>query len=95
MGAGEGTAATMQPPAQLGLCASCHGADGHARQPDIPNLAGQSRVYLLKAMHDYRSGARDVPLMRAALGPLDAAQMSALADWYASRPAGAARAVHR
>jgi cytochrome c553 len=75
--------AGMQPPAQLGLCAACHGADGHARQPDIPNLAGQKADYLYKAMRDYKSGARDVPLMRSALGPIDLKQMRALADWYA------------
>lgn len=79
--------AGMQPPAQLGLCAACHGANGHARQPDIPNLAGQKADYLYKAMRDYKSGARNVPLMRGALGPIDLKQMRALADWYAAQPA--------
>lgn len=95
MNAGEDVRAAMQPPAQLGLCASCHGANGQARQPGIPNLAGQRSAYLLKAMQDYKSGTRDVPQMRAALGPLDEAQLRELADWYASRSACAAQAVHR
>ncbi|EQD62730.1 cytochrome c553 [mine drainage metagenome] len=79
--------AGMQPPAQLGLCAACHGANGHARQPDIPDLAGQKADYLFKAMRDYQSGARNVPLMRGALGSIDVRQMRALADWYAAQPA--------
>ena len=77
----------MQPPAQLGLCAACHGASGHAWQPDIPNLAGQKADYLYKAMRDYASGVRNAPLMRGALGPIDPEQMRALADWYAAQPA--------
>ena len=86
-GRATSTIAGMQPPAQLGLCAACHGADGHARQPDIPDLAGQKADYLYKAMRDYASGVRNVPLMRGALGPLDRTQMRALADWYAAQPA--------
>ncbi|EQD66014.1 cytochrome c, class IC:cytochrome c, class I, partial [mine drainage metagenome] len=77
----------MQPPAQLGLCAACHGASGHARQADIPDLAGQKADYLFKAMRDYQSGARNVPLMRGVLGSIDVRQMRALADWYAAQPA--------
>ncbi|EQD65230.1 cytochrome c554 [mine drainage metagenome] len=76
----------------MGLCAACHGANGHARQADIPDLAGQKADYLFKAMRDYQSGARNVPLMRGALGSIDARQMRALADWYAAQPACAPQA---
>ena len=73
-------------PARLGLCAACHGEDGRARIAGAPNLAGQNESYLLKALHDYRSGARDVAVMRAATGPLSEAELQALAKWYASLP---------
>lgn len=72
-------------PAQLGLCAACHGADGHARIPGAPNLAGQSSAYLLQALRAYRSGQRDVAVMRAAAGPLTARDMQALARWYSAQ----------
>lgn len=73
-----------QPP-QLGLCAACHGEDGHARIPGAPNLAGQPYQYLVQALHEYRSGQRKVPVMQAAAGPLGADDIQALARWYAAQ----------
>lgn len=73
------------PPAQLGLCAACHGEDGHARIPGAPNLAGQPYQYLLQALHEYRNGERKVPVMRAAAGPLAERDMQALARWFAAQ----------
>src|SRR5690348_9276872 len=74
------------PPARLGLCAACHGADGHARIPGAPNLAGQNYQYLMNALHAYKSGARDVAVMRAATGPLSEAELQQLARWYSQLP---------
>jgi len=73
------------PPAQLGLCAACHGEDGHARIPGAPNLAGQPYQYLLQALHEYRDGQRKVPVMRAATGPLSEKDMQALAHWFSAQ----------
>lgn len=77
--------AAPAPPAQLGLCAACHGENGHARIPGAPNLAGQSYQYLLQALHEYRSGERNIPVMRAAAGPLSEQDMQALAHWFAAQ----------
>ncbi|HVB84292.1 MAG TPA: c-type cytochrome [Rhodanobacteraceae bacterium] len=79
-------AAPMAPPTRLGLCAACHGNDGIATLPGVPNLAGQRLDYLRQALADYRSGRRNVALMRAAIGPLTPAELDQLAAWYASRP---------
>lgn len=73
------------PPAQLGLCAACHGEDGHARIPGAPNLAGQPYQYLLQALHAYRDGGRKAPVMRAAAGPLAEKDMQALARWFSAQ----------
>lgn len=78
-------AAPPAQPAQLGLCAACHGEDGHARIPGAPNLAGQPYQYLLQALQEYRNGGRKVPVMRAAAGPLTPRDMQALARWYAAQ----------
>ncbi|WP_426701963.1 c-type cytochrome [Rhodanobacter sp. Col0626] len=69
-------------PARLGLCAACHGASGHASMPGVPNLAGQRLDYLRDALKQYRDGRRDVPVMRAAIGPVSDADLDALAQWY-------------
>jgi cytochrome c553 len=74
-------------PSRLGLCAACHGASGHASMPGVPNLAGQQLDYLRDALKQYRDGRRNVPVMRAAIGPVSDAELDALARWYNAQPA--------
>lgn len=74
-------------PTRLGLCAACHGETGRAVMPGVPNLAGQQLAYLRDALKQYRDGRRAVPVMRAAIGPLSAAELDALARWYSEQPA--------
>src|SRR6185437_3427295 len=81
----QAAAEAQAPPARLGLCAACHGEDGHARIPSAPNLAGQPYQYLLQALHEYRNGERNVPVMRAAAGPLTEKDMQALAHWFSAQ----------
>jgi cytochrome c553 len=79
-------AADLPPkPTRLGLCAACHGETGMAQIPGAPNLAGQRLDYLRKALQAYRDGSRDVPLMRAAIGPVSNADLDALALWYSAQ----------
>jgi cytochrome c553 len=73
-------------PSRLGLCAACHGRNGIAVMPGAPNLAGHRLDYLRDALGQYRDGRRDVAVMRAAVGPLSAAELDALARWYAAQP---------
>ena len=75
-------AQTPAAPARLGLCAACHGETGHASMPGVPNLAGQQLDYLRDALKQYRDGRRNVAVMRAAIGPLNGAELDALARWY-------------
>ena len=79
-----------QPPSRLGLCAACHGANGHASQPGVPNLAGQNLDYLRDALKQYRNGRRNVALMRAAIGPVSDAELDVLARWYSAQAPQAA-----
>ncbi|HEV7778149.1 MAG TPA: c-type cytochrome [Luteibacter sp.] len=79
-------AATPEKPARLGLCAACHGSDGMATMAGAPNLAGQRLDYLRAALAQYRDGRRDVAVMRAAVGPLNDAEIDQLARWFAAQP---------
>lgn len=72
-------------PQRLGLCASCHGENGHASSAEIPNLAGQNLAYLRNAVAQYKSGKRDFPAMRAALGMLNAQEIDTVLVWYAAQ----------
>ena len=47
-------------------CVACHGPDGNSPAPDFPKIAGQHYDYLLKALKDYKAGARKSPIMAAA-----------------------------
>lgn len=49
--------------AKAGQCFVCHGADGLAKVPDAPNLAGQNEGYLVKALKEYKSGKRENEVM--------------------------------
>lgn len=80
-----GATAAAPRPAQLGLCAACHGEDGISRAPGTPHLAGQDEQYLVDALNQYRSGRRDVAAMRAVSGALSAADIAALARWYSAQ----------
>lgn len=81
------SAVSPSAPTRLGLCAACHGPTGHASMPGVPNLAGQKLDYLRDALKQYRDGRRSVPVMRAAVGPLSAAELDHLARWYSAQPA--------
>ncbi len=78
-------AQTPATPRRLGLCAACHGETGQAQVPGVPNLAGQRLDYLRDALKQYRDGRRNVPVMRAAIGPLSDAELDTLARWYSAQ----------
>ena len=68
-------------------CAACHGPDGNSPTgPDFPRLAGQHYDYLLKALKDYKSGARKNPIMGGQVGGLSAQDMADLAAYFSSQP---------
>lgn len=56
-----------------------------AQIPGAPNLAGQRLEYLRTSLKHYRDGSRDVPIMRAAIGPISDAELDALAIWYSAQ----------
>ena len=65
-------------------CTVCHGKQGIARDPEVPNLAGQPAFYLEKAIKDFRDGHREDRRMSLVVKNLDNDQIKALAAWYAS-----------
>jgi cytochrome c553 len=66
-------------------CASCH-TDGYAGTKAVARLAGQREEYLVKALHDYKSGARSgggQAAMADVAYPLSAEEIEALAHYLA------------
>lgn len=65
-------------------CAVCHGLDGIGKMPDVPNLAGESAIYLTKALADYRDGRRQHEQMSIIAESLGEEEIADLAAWYSS-----------
>jgi cytochrome c553 len=66
-------------------CASCH-TDSYAGTKAVSRIAGQREDYLVKALHDYKSGVRSGGAMAAMAEvayPLSAEEIEALAHYLA------------
>jgi cytochrome c553 len=61
---------------KAGQCQTCHGMDGMSKLPEAPHLAGQNPIYLVRALNDYKSGAR--------IGQLTPEDINDLAAYYSS-----------
>lgn len=67
------------------ICAACHGADGNSASADFPRLAGQQADYLVKAMSDYKSGARKNAIMAPQMEKLSKRDMEDIAAFYSRK----------
>ena len=63
-------------------CAACHGPDGNSPTADFPKLAGQHSDYLVKALNDYKSGARKNAIMAPQAANLNKRDIADLAAFY-------------
>ena len=82
-GSGQSLAADMAAAkAKAGQCFVCHGADGLAKVPDAPNLAGQNEGYLVKALKDYKSGKRENEVMNTMAKNLSEQDIALVAAYF-------------
>ena len=65
-------------------CTACHGADGRASNGAWPNLAGQSKDYLINAIKAYKGGARNNGMMAGIVKDLNDSDAESVATYYAS-----------
>lgn len=65
-------------------CVACHGADGIALFPDVPNLAGEVNIYIDTQLKAFRFGKREHDVMSAIAAELTDEDIRAYADWYAN-----------
>jgi cytochrome c553 len=69
-------------------CAACHGADGNTTLDDsYPKLGGQHPDYLVQALKDYRSGARQNAIMKGFAENLTDEDIADLAVYFGSQKA--------
>ncbi len=65
-------------------CAACHGIDGVAKMPHVPNIAGESTIYLEKQLKAFRSGERHDPMMSIIAEGLSDDDIANVSAWYAA-----------
>ncbi len=69
-------------PAGAASCSGCHAAAAGVASP-VPRLVGQQQAAIVRAMQDFRTGARPATVMdRIARGFSDG-EIQAIAEWYA------------
>ena len=69
--------------AKAAMCAACHGDNGQGVAPN-PALAGKPEAEQVKALKDYKSGAKSNPMMSSLAATLSDQDMENLAAYYAS-----------
>jgi cytochrome c553 len=66
------------------MCAVCHGLNGVGVNPDTPNLAGESPLYLEKQLKAFRSGERKHEQMTIIAQGLKDDDIRELVAWYSA-----------
>jgi cytochrome c553 len=88
---GAGSAAAKGDPeagkAKAVTCQACHGTDGNAAiDPQYPRLAGQYHDYLSRALHEYKTGERNNPIMAGFVVTLSDQDIEDVSAYFANLP---------
>lgn len=73
-------------------CVACHGAAGNSTITQNPKLAGQFEAYITKQLNDFKSGARNNPVMSGiakSLNEDDVRNIAAYLDKQQAKPGAA------
>jgi len=86
-----GTAAAKGDPAaganKAKPCTACHGTDFNSgADGQYPRLAGQYRDYIARALHEYKTGERNNPIMKGMAAPLSDQDIDDIAAYISRLP---------
>ena len=65
-------------------CSVCHGQNGLSKMAEAPNLAGQSQIYLIEQLKNYRNGKRQHEVMSLMAKPLSDPDIEDISQWFSS-----------
>lgn len=68
------------------FCRTCHGEEGIARRPNVPNLAGQNTLYLYTQLAHFSDGQRYDFMMAGLAKTLTREEILNIAFFYSSLP---------
>lgn len=92
--AGAAIAAVLAAPAQAQsnietkaqTCNACHGQNGVPLDPrTMPVIWGQQVYYMVKSLHDYKTGAREHPIMSPIAKGLQLEELRPMAAYFAAK----------
>jgi cytochrome c553 len=69
------------------VCVACHAVDGSRGLPANPILQGQHPEYLVRQLHDFKSGNRNNAVMKGFAATLSDQDMKDVSAFYASKTA--------
>jgi cytochrome c553 len=72
--------------AKLQVCSTCHGQNGESIDVSIPVIWGQQPSFLMKQLHDYKSGDRENAIMSAFVQGLKQEELRPAANYFAAKP---------
>ena len=96
-GSSASTAATPAPPsgplpgnvqagkAKAAVCGACHGMDGNSTDAQYPKLAGQNEEYIVRQLHNFKSGKRQNPIMLGFASQLSGQDMANVGAYFMSQ----------
>lgn len=69
------------------VCAACHAVDGSRGSPANPIVQGQHAEYIVKQLIEYKTGARQNPIMKGFASALSESDIRDVAVFYGSKRA--------
>ena len=70
---------------KLQVCNSCHGDNGVPIDATIPIIWGQTEYFIVKQLHDYRTGDRDNNIMASFAKRFEQAELRPVARYFAGK----------
>ncbi len=66
------------------FCANCHGEKGLSKFPEVPNLAGQNPIYVLRQIDAFAAGRRRNEFMQGLVKALEPAERVGVALYFST-----------
>lgn len=71
---------------KIAQCTACHGEDGRSKDPKIPHIGGQPKLFVMYQLFFYREGRRKSPEMNLIAKDLSDAELAALSEHVSKLP---------